>query len=145
MGLFNFVSILGFLFTTILFLFNKKIGKTYIYIGCLTLFLVLLYGYFPAIDQSINKIPLFLIFSLIIILMSNMMGLIAYFITKKNKISVVISVVISILMILVLFNKKGMISYLFIPVLMVKLQEYLNNTVIISEKNITENKELKNK
>lgn len=145
MGLFNFVSILGFLFTTILFLFNKKIGKTYIYIGCLTLFLVLLYGYFPAIDQSINKIPLFLIFSLIIILMSNMMGLIAYFITKKNKISVVISVVISILMILVLFNKNGMISYLFIPVLMVKLQEYLNNTVIISEKNITENKELKNK
>lgn len=131
MGLFNFVSILFFVFTTILFFLNRKIGKTYIYFGIPTSVFVFMYGYLPVINSKMNNIPMFIVFSLMIILSSILLGLITYFIFKKNKVSVVVSVIVSVVMILTLFNTKGMISYLFIPVLLVKLQESINGTVIL--------------
>ena len=134
MNLFNFISISAFVFTVILFFLSRKIGKTYVYFGIPTLILVFMYGYLPAINPMLNGIPLFLVFSLMIMIFSVLLGLITYLMLKKNKLSVIISVVISILMILLLFNSKGMISYIFIPVLLVKVQEFINGTVILDKK-----------
>lgn len=134
MSLFNFISISAFIFTIILFFMNKKIGKTYIYFGVPTLILVLMYGYLPVINPIMNGIPIFLLFSLMIMLFSVLLGLTTYLVIKKEKLSIVVSVVVSILMILLLFNYKGMISYMYIPVLLVKVQEFMNGTIILSKK-----------
>lgn len=134
MSLFNFISISAFVFTVILFFLSKKIGKTYIYFGIPTLILVFMYGYLPVINPLLNGMPVFLVFSLMIIIFSVLLGLVTYLIFKRNNLSIIISVAVSILMILLLFNSKGMISYIFIPVLLVKVQEFINGTVILDKK-----------
>ena len=134
MSLFNFISISAFVFTVILFFLSKKIGKTYIYFGIPTLILVFMYGYLPVINPLLNGMPVFLVFSLMIIIFSVLLGLVTYLIFKRNNLSIIISVAVSILMILLLFNSKGMRSYIFIPVLLVKVQEFINGTVILDKK-----------
>lgn len=134
MNLFNFISVLAFIFTIILFLLNKKIGKTYLYFGIPTLILVFMYGYLPLINPILKGIPLFLVFSLMIMLFSVLLGLITYFVFKKDRLSVIISVLISILMIILLFNSKSMVSYIFIPVLLIKVQSFINSTAMINKK-----------
>lgn len=134
MSLFNFISISAFVFTVILFFLSKKIGKTYIYFGIPTLILVFMYGYLPVINPLLNGIPVLLVFSLMIIIFSVLLGLVTYLIFKRNNLSIIISVAVSILIILLLFNSKGMISYIFIPVLLVKVQEFINGTVILDKK-----------
>lgn len=133
MGLFNFVSILFFIFTTLLFFLNRRVGKTYIYFGFPTLLFIFIYGYLPLINSKMNGIPIFVLFSLMIILSSIMLGLIIYFLFKKNKFSIMVSIVTSFVIILALFNARGIVSYLFIPILLVKLQEFFNSTVVLSE------------
>ena len=134
MGMFNFISIIAFITTAILFIMSKKIGKIYLLIGFETLAMIFLYGYLPVIDNGIKSIAIFLIFSLMILVTSEIVGIGLYMFTRNNKLSVLLSVLTSVIMILVLFNIKGIISYIYIPVLIFKLQEYINNSIIISEK-----------
>lgn len=133
MGLFNFASILFFVFTTLLFFLNRRLGKTYVYFGIPTLLFVFTYGYLPVINSKMSNIPMFVVFSLMIILFSIILGLITYLLFKKNKISIIVSVIMSIIIIFTLFNFRGILSYLFIPILLVKLQEFINTKVILSE------------
>lgn len=134
MGIFKFVSIIAFIATAILFVASKKIGKIYLLIGFKTLMMIFLYGYLPFINSGIKNIAVFLIFSLMILVISEIIGIGIYIFTKNNKFSIIISLITSIMMILVLFNIKGIISYIYIPVLIFKLQEYINNSINLSKK-----------
>lgn len=134
MGMFNFISIIAFIATTILFIMSKKIGKIYLLVGVETLVMIFLYAYLPSINNGIKNIAIFLIFSLMILVISEIMGIIIYILTKNNKSSIIVSLITSVIMILILFNIKGMISYIYIPVLIFKLQEYINNSINLSIK-----------
>lgn len=129
MGLMQSLSIIFFIFTSILFILNKKIGNTYIVYGLITLAFVLMYGYSPSVQGAFKNAYIMILFSLMIILFSMLIGLITYFRFKNNKLSIIFSVVSSVLFILFMFNVKSMVSYIYVPVLLVKVQEMINNTV----------------
>ncbi|MBW6410605.1 hypothetical protein [Clostridium weizhouense] len=126
MGLMKILSIAYLSFTFILMLNKKKTGKTSIVFGVMTLIFVLLYGNLPIIPQKYVSVGIFIVFSLMITLFSLMMGGMIFLIRKSNKISIIISMVSSILLMLLIFNRAGFLSYLFIPILLYKGQDGFN-------------------
>ncbi len=129
MGLVSFLSCL-YLGFTILLLFKKKtMGNIYILFGSLTFLFVIGYSSIPVIPKFIQSFIVFIIFSLMILLLGIMSGTFLKSINRSNKVCRLWSIIMPVLLIVVIFNIKGYLTYMYIPVLMYMIQDNLNNYV----------------
>jgi len=127
MSIVSFLSCLYFLITIILMFKRSTLGNTYIGYGILTLLFVTGYSSIPDIPVQAQSLSIFIIFSLMIILFGLTFGILMTLFNKSNKVSKIFAVLSSILLILLLFNIRGYVTYMYIPVLLWVLQEYVNN------------------
>ncbi|WP_455539037.1 hypothetical protein [Terrisporobacter sp.] len=130
MSIATFLACLYFVFTIILLLKKKTMGNIYIIFGGLTYLFVMLYSYMPNIPVSLQKIVIFIVFSLMISLFGIMNGIFVKIIKRSDKFSEITSAVTSILLIILLFNIQGYISYMYIPLVLVIIQRKLNNMTL---------------
>jgi uncharacterized membrane protein (UPF0136 family) len=72
-------------------------------------------------------LSIFIVFSLMIIIFGLMFGISIKMLKKSDKVSTIVSIVSSFLLIIVLFNIKGYLTYMYIPVLLYMLQNKVNN------------------
>lgn len=126
MSLLNIISIVFLFFTFYLLLKKKSYGKAFLYFGGLTYIFVIIYTFIPYIDVNYKSVALFIYFSLLLILFGLLCGSIAFLFKKDNKFSQIISIVSSALLMFLLFNKHGLLSYIYVPVLMYIVQFKFN-------------------
>ena len=74
-------------------------------------------------------------------------GMLMTMFNKSNKVSKIFAVISSTLLIILLFNTKGYLTYMYVPVLMWVVQDYINsmmkNTKIIENKSFIFNSQAK--
>ena len=131
MSLVSFLSSLYLVFTIILLFKKKDMGNIYILFGVTTFVFVLGYGYIPSMPQQIQSFGIFIVFSIMILLFGLMFGIGLKLFNRSDKLSVIASILSSSLLIAMLFNVKGYLSYMYIPVLLYMIQ---NNVSIFIEK-----------
>lgn len=127
MSLVSFLSCIYFIFTVVLLFKKNTMGKIYITFGLLTYVFTTLYSYIPKIPSNLQQLSIFIVFSLMIIIFGLMFGIFMKMLKKSDKVSTTVSIVSSFLLILVLFNIKGYLTYMYIPVLLYMLQNKVNN------------------
>ena len=131
MSLFSFLSSLYLVFTIILLFKKKDMGNIYILFGVTTFVFVIGYGYIPSMPQQIQSFGIFIVFSIMILLFGLMFGIGLKLFNRSDKLSVIASILSSSLLIAMLFNVKGYLSYMYIPVLLYMIQ---NNVSMFIEK-----------
>lgn len=131
MSLVSFLSSLYLIFTIILLFKKKDMGNIYILFGVTTFVFVIGYGYIPSMPQQIQSFGIFIVFSIMILLFGLMFGIGLKLFNRSDKLSVIASILSSSLLIAMLFNVKGYLSYMYIPVLLYMIQ---NNVSIFIEK-----------
>ena len=131
MSLVSFLSSLYLVFTIILLFKKKDMGNIYILFGVTTFVFVIGYGYIPSMPQQIQSFGIFIVFSIIILLFGLMFGIGLKLFNRSDKLSVIASILSSSLLIAMLFNVKGYLSYMYIPVLLYMIQ---NNVSMFIEK-----------
>lgn len=131
MSLVSFLSSLYLVFTIILLFKKKDMGNIYILFGAITFVFVIGYGYIPSMPQQIQSFGIFIVFSIMILLFGLMFGIGLKLFNRSDKLSVIASILSSSLLIAMLFNVKGYLSYMYIPVLLYMIQ---NNVSIFIEK-----------
>ena len=131
MSLVSFLSSLYLVFTIILLFKKKDMGNIYILFGVTTFVFVIGYGYIPSMPQQIQSFGIFIVFSIMILLFGLMFGIGLKLFNRSDKLSVIASILSSSLLIAMLFNVKGYLSYMYIPVLLYMIQ---NNISIFIEK-----------
>lgn len=131
MSLVSFLSSLYLVFTIILLFKKKDMGNIYILFGVTTFVFVIGYGYIPSMPQQIQSFGIFIVFSIMILLFGLMFGIGLKLFNRSDKLSVIASILSSSLLIAILFNVKGYLSYMYIPVLLYMIQ---NNVSIFIEK-----------
>ncbi len=131
MSLVSFLSSLYLVFTIILLFKKKDMGNIYILFGVTTFVFVIGYGYIPSMPQQIQSFGIFIVFSIMILLFGLMFGIGLKLFNKSDKLSVIASILSSSLLIAMLFNVKGYLSYMYIPVLLYMIQ---NNVSMFIEK-----------
>ena len=131
MSLVSFLSSLYLVFTIILLFKKKDMGNIYILFGAATFVFVIGYGYIPAMPQQIQSFGIFIVFSIMILLFGLMFGIGLKLFNRSDKLSVISSILSSSMLIAMLFNVKGYLSYMYIPVLLYMIQ---NNISIFIEK-----------
>lgn len=127
MSLVSFLSCIYFIFTVALLFKRNTMGKIYITFGLLTYVFITLYSSIPKIPPNLQQLSIFIVFSLMIIIFGLMFGIFMKMLKKSDKVSTIASIVSSFLLILVLFNIKGYLTYMYIPVLLYMLQNKVNN------------------
>ena len=131
MSLVSFLSSLYLVFTIILLFKKKDMGYIYILFGVTTFVFVIGYGYIPSMPQQIQSFGIFIVFSIMILLFGLMFGIGLKLFNRSDKLSVIASILSSSLLIAMLFNVKGYLSYMYIPVLLYMIQ---NNVSMFIEK-----------
>lgn len=131
MSLVSFLSSLYLVFTIILLFKKKDMGNIYILFGVTTFVFVIGYGYIPSMPQQIQSFGIFIVFSIMILLFGLMFGIGLKLFNRSDKLSVIASILSSSMLIAMLFNVKGYLSYMYIPVLLYMIQ---NNVSIFIEK-----------
>ena len=131
MSLVSFLSSLYLVFTIILLCKKKDMGNIYILFGVTTFVFVIGYGYIPSMPQQIQSFGIFIVFSIMILLFGLMFGIGLKLFNRSDKLSVIASILSSSLLIAMLFNVKGYLSYMYIPVLLYMIQ---NNVSMFIEK-----------
>lgn len=131
MSLVSFLSSLYLIFTIILLFKKKDMGNIYILFGATTFVFVIGYGYIPSMPQQIQSFGIFIVFSIMILLFGLMFGIGLKLFNRSDKLSVIASILSSSLLIAILFNVKGYLSYMYIPVLLYMIQ---NNVSMFIEK-----------
>ena len=131
MSLVSFLSSLYLVFTIIRLFKKKDMGNIYILFGVTTFVFVIGYGYIPSMPQQIQSFGIFIVFSIMILLFGLMFGIGLKLFNRSDKLSVIASILSSSLLIAMLFNVKGYLSYMYIPVLLYMIQ---NNVSIFIEK-----------
>ena len=131
MSLVSFLRSLYLVFTIILLFKKKDMGNIYILFGVTTFVFVIGYGYIPSMPQQIQSFGIFIVFSIMILLFGLMFGIGLKLFNKSDKLSVIASILSSSLLIAMLFNVKGYLSYMYIPVLLYMIQ---NNVSMFIEK-----------
>ncbi len=126
MGLVSFLSSFYFVFTVLLIFKKSTMGKTYILFGILTYIFVIGYSFIPKVPANLQQFGIFIIFSLMILLFGLMFGITVKLFKKSNKASVITSIISSVLLILLVFNTKGYLTYMYVPVLLYMVQNKLN-------------------
>lgn len=122
MSLVSFLSSLYLVFTIILLFKKKDMGNIYILFGVTTFVFVIGYGYIPSMPQQIQSFGIFIVFSIMILLFGLMFGIGLKLFNRSDKLSVIASILSSSLLIAMLFNVKGYLSYMYIPVLLYMIQ-----------------------
>ena len=130
MSLVSFLSSLYLVFTIILLFKKKDMGNIYILFGAITFVFVIGYGYIPSMPEQIQSFGIFIVFSIMILLFGLMFGIGLKLFNRSDKSSVIASILSSSLLIAILFNIKGYLSYMYIPVLLYMIQ---NNVSIFIE------------
>lgn len=97
--------------------------------GVLTFVLILLFGSTPNIPSSLHVVTNYLVLSLMILLFGMLIGIVSlYFIKLSPKVSVASSIIITVLFMVMIFNLRGLIIYMYIPILLsgvlTKLDKY---------------------
>lgn len=131
MSLVSFLSSLYLVFTIILLFKKKDMGNIYILFGAATFVFVIGYGYIPSMPQQIQSFGIFIVFSIMILLFGLMFGIGLKLFHRSDKLSVIASILSSSMLIAMLFNVKGYLSYMYIPVLLYMIQ---NNVSMFIEK-----------
>ena len=131
MSLVSFLSSLYLVFTITLLFKKKDMGNIYILFGVTTFVFVIGYGYIPSMPQQIQSFGIFIVFSIMILLFGLMFGIGLKLFNRSDKLSVIASILSSSLLIAMLFNVKGYLSYMYIPVLLYMIQ---NNVSMFIEK-----------
>lgn len=126
MSFIKILSLLFFTFTFFLLIKKKYYNNAYLYFGILTYIFVILYNYIPYINFNYKSIALFIYFSILLILFGMLCGSMTYLIKKNNKMSQIISIISSLCLMIILFNNKGVLSYIYVPVLMYIIQFKFN-------------------
>lgn len=129
MSFLNILSISFLIFTFYLLIKKKSYGKSFLYFGSLTYIFVLLYIFIPYVDSNYKSLTLFIYFSLLLILFGLLCGSIVFLIKNDYAFSQITSIVSSILLMLLLFNKLSLLSYIYIPVLMYIIQFKFNESL----------------
>lgn len=127
MGIVSFLSCLYFFITILLMFKRNTYGNTYIGYGVLTFLFVTGYSSIPNMPTQVQSLSIFLIFSLMIMLFGVTFGILMTIFNKSNKVSKISSVISSTLLIILLFNTKGYLTYMYVPVLIWVVQDYINN------------------
>ena len=122
MGLVSFLSSLYLVFTIILLFRKNDMGNMYIFFGAITFIFVIGYGYIPSMPEQIQSFGIFIVFSMMILLFGLMFGICLKLFNKSNKSSIIVSILSSSFLIVTLFNIKGYLSYMYIPVLLYMVQ-----------------------
>lgn len=117
MGIVSFLSLFYLLFTVILYIKKKEIGSKYLFFGIMTFLFVILYISVPLFPWKFQRFVIFIDFSVMILLFGTTCGGFLNIIGVNDYISTFISVISSIGIILLLFSNKGIISYIYVPVL----------------------------
>ena len=126
MGIVQFLSCLYFIMTIVLMFKRNTIGNAYIGYGTLTFLFVTGYSSIPKIVPQAQGVSISIVFSLMIMLFGLTFGILVTIFKKSNKASRVTAVISSSLLIALLFNVKGYLQYMYIPVLLYVLQDYTN-------------------
>lgn len=129
MSFLNILSLSFLIFTFYLLIKKKSYGKSFLYFGSLTYIFVLLYIFIPYVNVNYKSIALFIYFSLLLILFGLLCGSLTFIIKKDDNISQIVSIVSSAIFMLLLFNKQGLLSYVYIPLLMYILQYKFNENL----------------
>lgn len=129
MSITAFLACIYFLFTVFLLFKKKHIGNVHILFGGLTYLFVIGYSYMPKVPKQLQSVAIFIIFSVMIIIFGMMNGILAKVFKKSDKVSEIVTVVSSILLIAILFNIKGYLTYMYIPVLLVMIQRRINKSI----------------
>lgn len=129
LGLIGFLSCLYLGFTVLLLFKKKSMGNIYILFGSLTFLFVIGYSSIPIIPRFIQDFSIFMIFSLMLSLFGIISGTFLKSINKSNKVCRLCSIIMPALLIIIIFNFRGYITYMYIPVLMYMIQDKLNNYI----------------
>lgn len=136
MGLVSFLSSFYFVFTVLLIFKKSTMGKTYFLFGILTYIFVIGYSFIPKVPANLQQFGIFIVFSLMILLFGLMFGITIKLFKKSNKTSVIMAIISSVLLILLVFNTKGYLTYMYIPVLLYMVQNKLNVKIDNSVKSL---------
>lgn len=126
MSLVSLLSLLYLIFTFVLIIKKKTMGKTYIEFGAMTYTFVILYSSIPNMPIKFQELSIFIAFSLMIILFGIMSGTILTILNKSEKASIRTASIFSFLLIITMFNIKGYLTYMYIPILVYMLQSKVN-------------------
>ena len=129
MSLISLLSSLYLVFTIILLFKKNDMGNLYILFGAITFIFVIGYGYIPSMSEQIQSFGIFIVFSIMILLFGLMFGIGLKLFNRSDKTSVIASILSSSLLIVVLFNIKGYLSYMYIPVLLYMIQNNINTFI----------------
>lgn len=126
MSLVTFLSCLYFGFTMLLLFKQKTMGKFYIMFGGLTYLFIIGYSSIPKVPANLQNFMIFLMFSLMIIIFGIMNGTLMKIFKRSDKFSIITAILASSLLILVLFNVKGYLTYMYIPLALYLIQKKIN-------------------
>lgn len=126
MGIVSLLCTLYFCFSVFLLFVRGKSNNVYLVFGGLTFALILLYGSLTSIQSSWESLNTFLVFSLLLLLFGLMNGMIGVFMKLPKTISVYFAIALTLLLMLFLFNSKGFVVYLYIPVLLFSVLKKLH-------------------
>ena len=129
MSLISFLSSLYLVFTIILLFKKNDMGNLYILFGAITFIFVIGYGYIPSMSEQIQSFGIFIVFSIMILLFGLMFGIGLKLFNRSDKTSIIASILSSSLLIVVLFNIKAYLSYMYIPVLLYMIQNNINTFI----------------
>jgi len=130
LSLVKFLTWVFYMFTVVLLFKKRTMGNLFMIFGGLTFVFVLGYSSILALPASLQKLVIFLMFSLMIVLFGLTIGILMKMFKRSNKTSRIAAAIASILLIVLLFNIRVCVSYMYIPVLLYMLQEKLNNKFI---------------
>jgi hypothetical protein len=119
LGIVSFLCVVYFVFTVILLFSRRRTGKLFIIFGVLTFALIILFGSMPSIPSSLHVVTNYLVLSLMILLLGMMIGIGSLFYIKLSRsTSIICSILGTVLFMVLFFNVKGLIIYMYIPVLL---------------------------
>lgn len=101
--------------------------------GVLTFALILLFGSTPSIPSSLLVVTNYLVLSLMILLFGMMIGIGSKFYLKFSlSVSIACSIISTVLLMVMLFNLRGLIIYMYIPILLFavlnKMEKYVTSS-----------------
>ncbi len=137
MNIVSFLASFYLIITVMLMLKKKEAGNLYMIYGLMTFIFVMGYASIPSIAVQFQNIAIFIVFSLMILLFGLSFGTMLTLFNKSNKASIIASIIASSLLIVLLFNIRGYISYMYIPVLLYMIQgkvsDFIRNNKINNE------------
>ncbi|WP_040329865.1 hypothetical protein [Clostridium ihumii] len=129
MSLMGLMGSIFFTFMAVLLFGRKRVGNSYIRYGILTFIFILSYGLTPSVPEKMQSLTIFVGFSTMLILIGLTFGLFVKLINKSDKSATVLSITASLVLMILMFNARGYLNYMYIPVLMYLIQGKFNEKI----------------